>query len=272
MSRIIEDRLALSSGLTLAFAETGDRHGLPLVLLHGITDSHRSFAPVMAELPDSVRAIALTARGHGDSDKPEGRYGIDVFVADLAEAFDALSLGSAVVLGHSMGSLIAQRFAIDHPQRVRALALAGAMATLKGEAEFEAYVRDAILPMTDPIPRSVAAEFQQSTLTHPVPPEFFEMVVAESLKLPARVWHEAFKGIVHDDFSRELRKITAPTRLFWGDRDIYATAAQQKRILNAIRGADLVTFEGFDHALHWEDPRRFARALEDFLATLALPA
>jgi non-heme chloroperoxidase len=272
MSRIFQDRLALSTGVTVAYAAKGDPKGLPLVLLHGITDSHRSFAPLMSELPDSVRAIALTARGHGESDKPEGRYGLDLFVADLAAALDALGLTSAVILGHSMGSMIAQRFAIDHPGRVRGLALAGAMGVLKGVEEMEAFYRDAIAPLTDPVPRELAVEFQQSTLTHPVPSEFFEMVVEESLKLPARVWREAFKGLIEDDFSGELRRITAPTRLFWGDLDRYATRAQQELILSSIHGSELVTFNGFDHALHWEDPARFAWELKAFLETLAIPA
>lgn len=272
MPRILQDRLALSTGVTVAYAAKGDPSGLPLILLHGITDSHRSFAPLMAQLPDSIRAIALTARGHGDSDKPEGRYGIDLFVADVAAALDALGLTSAVILGHSMGSMVAQRFAIAHRGRVRGLALVGAMAVLKGDEALEAFYRETIAPLTDPVPRALAVEFQQSTLTHPVAPDFFEMVVGESLKAPARVWREAFKGLLEDDFSGQLSKIAAPTRLFWGDLDRYATRGQQQRILTSVAGSELVTFEGFDHAVHWEDPARFARALEGFLATLAIPA
>ncbi|MFC3079922.1 alpha/beta fold hydrolase [Phenylobacterium terrae] len=272
MSRILQDRLALSTGVTLAYAAKGDPKGLPLVLLHGITDSHRSFAPLMAELPDSIRAIALTARGHGDSDKPEGRYGLDLFAADVAAALDALQLPSAVILGHSMGSMVAQRFAIDHPGRVRGLALAGALSVLKGLEEVEAFYREAIAPLTDPVPRELAVEFQQSTLTHPVPPAFFEMVVGESLKVPARVWREAFKGLIEADLAAGLSTITAPTRLFWGDLDKYATRQAQDLLLASVRGSELVTFEGYDHALHWEDPARFAWELNAFLQTLAIPA
>lgn len=272
MSRIIQDRLALSTGVTVAYAAKGDPAGLPLVLLHGITDSHRSFAPLMAELPDSVRAIALTARGHGDSDKPGGRYGLDMFAADVAAALDALRLPSAVILGHSMGSMVAQRFAIDHPGRVRGLALAGAMSVLKGVEEVEALHREAIVPLKDPVPRELAVEFQQSTLTHPVPPAFFEMVVGESLKVPARVWREAFKGLLEADLASDLARITAPTRLFWGDLDKYATRPAQELLLSSVRGSSLVTFEGHDHALHWEAPARFAWELQAFLQTLAVPA
>jgi pimeloyl-ACP methyl ester carboxylesterase len=272
MTRIHHDRLALSTGVTVACAIQGDSTGLPLLLLHGVTDSHRSFAPLMAQLQDDIYAIALTARGHGDSDKPEGRYGIDLFSADVAAALDALGIRSAVVFGHSMGSLVAQRLAIDHPGRVRGLALAGAMSVLKGLEEVEDFHRQAIVPLVDPAPRQLAVAFQESTLTHPVPPDFFEMVVSESLKAPARVWRAAFEALLEEDLRDRLHRIAAPTRLFWGDRDRYATRAAQDLILARVPGAELEIFEGLDHALHWEDPARVGRALRAFLATLAVPA
>ena len=60
----------IGDGLLIPYAEQGHPDGVPLVLLHGITDSHRSYEPVLAALPHSIRAIAITARGHGDAGKP----------------------------------------------------------------------------------------------------------------------------------------------------------------------------------------------------------
>jgi pimeloyl-ACP methyl ester carboxylesterase len=60
----------LSTGVTLRYAAQGDPSGVPVVLLHGLTDSHLSYAPMTAHLPDHIRAYALTTRGHGDSGKP----------------------------------------------------------------------------------------------------------------------------------------------------------------------------------------------------------
>ena len=64
----------IDDGVLIPSAEQGHRDGVPLVLLHGLTDSHRSYEPVLAALPDSIRAIALTARGHGDAGKPVSGY------------------------------------------------------------------------------------------------------------------------------------------------------------------------------------------------------
>ena len=63
----------LSNGVTLPYVEQGDPSGVPVVLLHGITDSWRSFAPVLPSLPASIHAFALTQRGHGDADRPADR-------------------------------------------------------------------------------------------------------------------------------------------------------------------------------------------------------
>ena len=103
-----------------------------MLLLHGYTDSWRSFELILPHLPSSVRAIAPSQRGHGDADRPASGYGAADLAADAVALMDALGLDRAVVAGHSMGSLVAQRVALDHPGRVRGLVLLGAFATLRG--------------------------------------------------------------------------------------------------------------------------------------------
>ena len=62
--------IVLPTGVTLPYVEQGDPDGVPVILLHGVTDSWRSFEPVLPHLPPSIRAFALTQRGHGDADRP----------------------------------------------------------------------------------------------------------------------------------------------------------------------------------------------------------
>ncbi|MEO7221945.1 MAG: alpha/beta fold hydrolase, partial [Devosia sp.] len=66
--------VSLPSGVTLTYVDQGDREAPVVVLLHGLTDSWRSFERVLRHMPASVRAVAVSQRGHGDSDKPEGGY------------------------------------------------------------------------------------------------------------------------------------------------------------------------------------------------------
>lgn len=99
--------IALSTGVTLQYAEHGDPSGVPVVFLHGVTDSWRSFERVLDQLPSTIRAIALTQRGHGDSSRPDTGYRYTDMSGDLRAFMDALELPSAVVVGHSMGASVA---------------------------------------------------------------------------------------------------------------------------------------------------------------------
>jgi pimeloyl-ACP methyl ester carboxylesterase len=258
----------LPNQVTLSYVEQGDVSGIPVLFLHGVTDSWHSYEPVFAHLPDSIHAFGLTQRGHGDASRPAKGYRFNDFASDLAAFMDALQIEPAVIVGHSMGSVVAQRFAIDFPERTLGLVLVGSFATLRGNPGVQELWDSAISGLTDPVDPGFVREFQQSTLAQPVPQAFFEDVVAESLKVPARVWRAAFEGFLEDDFSGELYKIEAPTLIVWGDQDAFCPLSDQERLMAEIRGARLVVYTGAGHALHWEQPGRFAFELTGFIENL----
>jgi len=259
----------LPGRVRLEYVEQGDPAGIPVVMLHGATDSWHSFEPVLPHLPESVHAFALTQRGHGDADRPASGYRTRDFAADVAAFADALRLGPVVVVGHSMGSTNAKRFAIDYPARTRGLVLVGAFAGYRNNPTLVEFWESAVSTLTDPIAPGFAREFQQSTLARPVPPAFLDTVVRESLKVPARVWRAAFEGFFEDDFAAELGAIAAPTLVLWGDRDGLARRADQEVLVAGIAGSRLEIYEGTGHALHWEEPERFAAELTAFVEALA---
>lgn len=251
MSHLID----LSTGVRLNYVERGPRDGIPAIFLHGVTDSWRAFERLLPRLPEGVRAFALSQRGHGDSSRPAAGYRFTDFAGDLLAFMDALSLSRAVIVGHSMGASVAQRFAIDHPDRIAALVLMGAFASFQNDEGLRDFVHTSVLPLTDPIDAGFAREWQLSTLARPMDPDHLDTVVNETRKVPAFVWHAAFQGFLDtEDFTDQLRGVTAPTRLLWGDRDTYVSRHAQDRLLAAIPGARLRVYEGGGHAFHWEDP------------------
>jgi len=260
-------RVALRA-VELDCAERGDPAGLPVVFLHGVTDSRRSFEPVLPLLPASIRAIAVSQRGHGDSSRPARGYRFADFAGDLAALLDALAIDAAVVVGHSMGAGVAQRFAIEHPERVLGLVLAGSFGSMPQSEAVRGYYESSIAPLTEPVPASFARDFQESTLAQPIEPAFLDLVIRESVRVPARVWKEVFAGFLADDLLPALRAITAPTRIVWGARDAFCTRADQDALCKAIPHAELVVYENAGHALHWEEPARFARDVAAFVARL----
>lgn len=256
----------LPSRIRLEYVEQGDRAGVPVVFLHGITDSCRSFEGLLPHLPGSIHAIALSQRGHGDSDRPTAGYAPRDFAADLAALMDALGLGPAVIAGHSMGSHIARRFALDYPERTVGLVLMGSFGSFRDNPPI-LELWEAVSTLTDPVDSGFALEFQESTLAQPVPPAFLQMVVRESLKVPARVWREALEGLLEADFSGELGSLRVPTLIAWGDQDAFCPWSDQEALAAAISDAQLVVYPG-GHAFHWEEPERFAADLTAFAEQL----
>lgn len=110
----------------IAYHAVGEAtHAPPLVLLHGFTGHRDDFIGVMPFLSDARRVLALDVRGHGDTENGPGAagYSFDQLVADLLAFLDALEIDHIDLLGHSVGGMIALRFALAHPERVRSLVL-----------------------------------------------------------------------------------------------------------------------------------------------------
>jgi non-heme chloroperoxidase len=114
-------RIALTTGVTLEYVEKGAKNGTPVIFLHGICDSWHSFEPVLNHLPSFIRAFAITQRGHGDSEKPLEGYTPKEFAADVAAFIQQKGLGSAIVVGHSMGGVHTQQFAISYPKLAKGI-------------------------------------------------------------------------------------------------------------------------------------------------------
>ena len=256
----------LPNRVKLPYVEQGDPSGIPVVLLHGVTDSWRSFEPVLPRLPESIHAFAVTQRGHGDADRPESGYRPRDFAADLAAFMDALDHGQAVIVGHSMGSYAAQRFAMDHPGRTLGLVLVGSFTNWRDNPAVAEYWEEALSTLEDPIDPEFIREFQESPLMEPA---FLETVVREALKVPARVWREAWRALMDTDHSGELGKIEAPTLIVWNDQDELIPRSEQDALAAAIASSRLEVYPGVGHGLHWDAPERFANDLEVFVENVA---
>jgi non-heme chloroperoxidase len=255
----------LPNRVRLPYVEQGDSSGVPVLLLHAIADSWRSFEPVLSHLPESIHTFALTQRGHGDASRPASGYSVHDFAADLAAFMDALHLEAAVVVGGSSGGFIARRFAIDNPERTLGLVLLGSPAILRNKPGVLEMWDSTISKLTDPLSPDLVREFAEGTLTRPVPQAFLETIVRENLKAPARVWKDTFEGLLEDDSLGELDKIKVPTLIVWGDQDAILPRSDQESLAAAIPGSQILVYPGAGHAFYWEEPGRVASDLAAFI-------
>lgn len=255
----------LPTKVRLSYVEQGAPAGVPVLLLHGLGDSWRSFEPVLEHLPESIHAFALTQRGHGDSSHPAEGYRFVDFVEDLAAFLDALHLPVAVLAGHSSHGVVSERFAIDHPARVSGLVLIGTPVSLQDNPAAKGLFDSTISKLTDPLDPQFVSDFAKSTLAQPVPQAFLEIVRQETMKVPALVFREFFAGLLQEDVSTELKKLDVPALLVWGDRDAILTRSDQDALATAIPHSRLLVYPGAGHSPHWEEPERFAFDLAAFM-------
>ena len=258
--------VTLGSGLTVSYAERGDPSGPALVLLPGPTDSWLSYQPVLERTPLSIRTVAVSQRGHGDSDKPATGYRVEDFAADVPALLDALRIERTVLAGHSGSCLVARRVALDAPERIAGLVLESSPATLHGDAALTALVESVVSTLEDPIDPNFARSFLIDTSSSDVAPDVLDELVAELLKVPAHVWREVFAELLRYDDVAELARLAAPVLLIWGDEDGLVTRDAQARLEARLPRAELVVYSGVGHAPRWEDPARFARDVTAFVA------
>jgi non-heme chloroperoxidase len=260
----------LANALELPYVRQGDESGLPVVLLHAYADSWRSFELVLPHLPRSIRAAAVTQRGHGEADKPASGYAVTDFADDLVAFLDALGVERAVLVASSSAGFTAQRFAMDNPGRTLGLVLIGVPWSLGDAAESD-LAKD-VFALSDPVDPAFVREFVASTVFGQLSPVFLEELVGESLKVPARVWKATLEGLLEAVPAAASGTIAAPTLIVWGDRDNFVLREDQERLTAAISNSRLVVYEGVGHAVHWEQPERVAADIEAFLEVLTRSA
>lgn len=262
------ESIELPTGVNLQYVEQGGPSGVPVILLHGLSDSWRSYQYVLPHLPESIYAVAPSMRGHGDSERPDEGYEYSDFATDAAALMDALQIESAIIVGHSLGSSVAKRFAIDYPDRTRGVVLVASLNNWPGNPTVQGLWEGAIKPMEDPVDPGFVREFQESTVAQPIDESYMDIIVQESLKVPAHVWKATVRESVEHDQSGELGKIQAPTLIIWGDQEELASREDQDAQVEAIPNAELEIYEGAGHAIHWEEPERFASDLVSFVETI----
>lgn len=254
----------LSTGIHVHVAEQGAADGVPVILIHGYSDTWFSHSRLMPLLSRALHVIAFDQRGHGDSSVPPADYSIDTLARDVLALMKARGIVRAVLVGHSMGTLVAQQVAVLAPGQVAAMVLIGGMTSLRrapGIAELGAE----IAALTDPVPLEFTRAFQRGTIHRPIPDAFVERVAEDSQRLPSFAWRALFAAMMDFGPAAALAVRPVPTLLLWGRNDALCTLDEQEALQRLIPGARLVSYAGTGHATHWERPEFVAADIEGFI-------
>ncbi len=256
------------NGIELHYVEVGS--GDVVLMIMGFGGDHLAWAFQVPALSGRYRVITFDNRGAGQSSVPDEPYSTRMMAEDAVGLLDALGVERAHVLGASMGGMVAQEVALNHPRRVRSLqlhctyarpdrymlALMDAWRAIRAKATPEEWLRTVALWLFSP-------------RTYAERPDFIEMVIQTGLANPHPFTltgflrqGDAVRG--HDVLDR-LRTLTCPTLVSVAEDDILVPPRFAREVAAAVPQAELRMIASAGHAYFWERPDIFNTMCLDFL-------
>jgi pimeloyl-ACP methyl ester carboxylesterase len=247
--------------------------GDPVLLVMGLGSNAYGWARTIPWLAETHQAIAFDNRGVGRSDVPKGAYTISQMAADAAAVLDACGHRTAHVIGASLGGMIAQRFAIEHAERVRSLVL---LCTTPGSVHAARAADDVMRALVQggEDPAEVYrrnAWFLYGTETRERHPERIEADLVERSRIPTTPtgFYGQLQAAMGHDVWDALPSIAVPTLVVHGDADVLVPTENGRLIASRIPGAELVLLPGAGHMLQADSGDAVRAAILGFLARAA---
>jgi pimeloyl-ACP methyl ester carboxylesterase len=291
-----QEKLQLSTGITMNVALAGPEDAPPVILLHGFPESHRTWRELAPLLSGKLRLVMPDQRGFGDSDRPQevGAYATETLLADLFALADALGIDRFALVGHDWGGAIAWAAAIKGDPRVERLAIVNSPHPLifqksliedDGQRAASQYIRAFREPGFEKFVEGVGYEafFDKSFSKHvdvaSIPAEERQHYIAQWSRPGALTsmlnWYRASKMVVPqpgitvdvpDLVLRAFPKIHIPVRIVWGLEDKALLPIQLEGIGEIGDDVEVFPLKGVGHFAPWEAAELVADALLPFLA------
>lgn len=252
--------LDLSDGRRLAYVRQPGP-GPALLLLHGFTDTSRSYARLIPGLA-TFDCVIPDLPGHGAS-TPARTQGIDGFAEDLLALLDHLGIAEVAILGHSMGGAVGIDLAARLGGRVTALVILASSLTPRLPADNS--VARAIHALVDPIDPADPFFDEWHGCSRPVPADFLDYARREAAAIPAAVWKNVFDGLSSVDLTARAATIRCPVLCVSGVEDPLFGPAHQQALAAGFADVTTAALPGQGHNVHWEEPEALADLVGDFL-------
>ena len=275
-----------NAGVKLHVEVDGDDDAPPLLMLHGITMSGRTWEWVVPDLVDRFRVLRLDFRGHGRSGRAPGAYQPADYVGDALAVVDHVAAKPCLVVGHSLGGMTAAALAQQHPELVRGAVLEDPPLGAVNRALDDNSLRSGFALMRESVPRLQAQQIPQDVLAgilakapSPAGPPFGELLHADALdvmaetmlQLDASVLDGVVGGTTVPTYDPSLG-IPVPALVVGADPaspDAVVRPAQAEELRRVSPHVDVQVVSGASHLLHDEKLHRddFRRLLLGFLAS-----
>jgi pimeloyl-ACP methyl ester carboxylesterase len=258
------------------------------VLLHGIAGTSATWDSVIPRLAEHCDVLAPDLLGHGESAKPHGDYSVGAYANVVRDLLEALGMGRATIVGHSLGGGIAMQFAYQFIERCERLVLVDSGGLGR---DVHPLLRAATLPGAELVlpwlstagSRGVGALVRGMTRlgirAGPDLDETWRSFVSLGEPAARRAFIQTVRGVI--DLAGQRVSATErlylaeglPTLIVWGEKDPLIPVRHAREAHERMAGSRLEIFPGAGHFPYRDDPERFASVLVDFIgATRPLPA
>ncbi len=242
-----------------------------VLFLHGIGGNRDSFAEDLPRLAGAWRALAWDMPGYGAS-PPIAPLTFEALAQAVIAVLEAERAGKAVLVGHSLGGMIAQETAARFPQRVSGLVLFATSAAFGGKDDKfkNEFLAQRLAPLDAGKSMPEIAEELTKGLFGPNPPQTVRRRAISSMAaIPAEAYRAALRCIVTFNRIDDLARIACPTLVLAAEHDTLAQPRTMERMATRIPGAVYRCIPGAGHLANFEQPASFAAVLDAFLASLA---
>lgn len=239
----------------------------PLVFLHGLGGGHHAWdrqLPYFSARGHPSHAWDQPGYGHSETVEP---YDLEQVALSLKRLVESLGNEPVVLVGHSMGGLIAQEAYARFPHLVKALVLCFTSAAFVGDSSF---ARDFVAARLGPLEQGksmadIAATVMPTMRGSKSDPEGLALAQKIMSGIPPETYRKAVHLLTTFDRREQLSRIAAPALLVAGSDDKTAPASIMKRMSEKIPGAEYALLEGCGHLGQMDQPDAFNAALGEFL-------
>jgi pimeloyl-[acyl-carrier protein] methyl ester esterase len=257
-----------NAGVRIRVRTTGTGH--PVIMLHGLMATGELWDKQAPRLASDHQLIVPDLRGHGRSDKPADNYSIEDFAADIDSVLRTLNIERADVVGWSMGAVLAMYYAATRPLMVDRLALVSATAMMVTRDGFEhALPADALRPLMHGLATDYPAAARQYAQLVSAPESdasVVDFLTGMAVQSNGASMLTAIAGVGCGDHREAAAKVSAPTLLLHGDRDLAVPLGAGQWVAERIPDAELQVLPGAGHALPLARPDEVTAALRAFLS------
>ena len=255
-----------ANGIVMNCELSGKQEGDVVMLSHSLASSLVLWRPQMDVLNRHFRVLAYDTRGHGGTEATPPPYTLSQLGEDAAALLDALKIDAVHWVGISMGGMIGQSMALEHPGRLKSLSLCDTAAVVPKEAD--PVWQDRI----DLVQREGMGPAVQSTLERWFTPAYLarnppvvDVIRRQILDTPVDGCVGCSEAIRRLDYLERLREIKVPTLIMVGEEDPGTPVAASRAMHDRIPGARLVILPSAAHLSNIEQAEAFNRELTAFL-------